>query len=179
MTAEHTPQPEPEVITYCEQHPSTPTELRCGRCERPICVRCLVHTPGGTRCPACARLRRPVMYELGPLDYAKGLGAAAAVAVALGVAGTVLLSPGRGMPFFGLMIAILVGAGAGTLMAGAISRATRGKRGLTMQLIAAAGLVGAWLLRLTLAGALSFILGDVMGGIALTVSIFASWQRLS
>lgn len=177
MTAEATPAA-PEPITYCARHPNVETALRCGRCDTPICPSCLVYTPGGTRCPDCARLRRPVMYELAPLDYAKALGATLVVAAVLGVAGTILLAPGRGLPF-GFFLAILIGAGAGTLMAEAITRTTRGKRGRTMQLIAAGGLVAAWLLRLALAGALSFLLGDALGGIALAASIVAAWQRLA
>lgn len=179
MSAEPTSTQQPEPVTYCAQHPTVETELRCGRCEKPICPRCLVYTPGGTRCPDCARLRRPVMYELAPLDYAKAVGAALVVAAALGFAGAILLRPGGGVPFFGLMLALLAGAGAGAAMAEAMTRVTRGKRGRAMQLVAAGGLVGAWLLRLALAGALSFMLGDLLGGIALAASIAAAWQRLA
>ncbi len=178
MTAEPTATV-PEPIVMCARHPSVETALRCGRCDTPICPSCLVYTPGGTRCPDCARLRRPVMYELAPLDIAKAAGAALVVAVGLGLAGVILLRPGGGVPFFGLMLALLAGAGAGALMAEAITRVTRGKRGRTMQLVAAGGLVTAWLLRLALAGALSFLLGDVLGGIALAASIVAAWQRLA
>jgi hypothetical protein len=177
VTAEST-STAPEPITYCARHPSVETALRCGRCDTPICPSCLVYTPGGTRCPDCAQLRRPVMYELAPLDIAKAASASAVVAVVLGVAGTILLAPGRGLPF-GFFLAILIGAGAGALMAEAITRATRAKRGRTMQLVAAGGLVAAWLLRLALAGALSFLLGDVLGGIALAASIVTAWQRLA
>lgn len=168
----------PEPVVYCARHPSVETALRCGRCDTPICPNCLVYTPGGTRCPDCARLRRPVMYELAPLDYAKAIGATLVVAIGLGVAGAILLRPGGGLPF-GFFLAILIGAGAGAAMAEAITRITRGKRGRAMQLVAAGGLVAAWLLRLALAGALAFMLGDVLGGIALAASIAAAWQRLA
>jgi hypothetical protein len=119
------------------------------------------------------------MYELRPLDYAKGAGASGVVAAILGIAGAILLRPGGGIPFFGLMLAVLAGAGAGTVMAAAITRATRGKRGLAMQAIAAGGLIAAWLLRLAIAGALPFMLGDLLGVLALAVAVAASWQRLS
>lgn len=42
----------------CARHPGTPTVLRCGRCETPICPRCLVGTPVGARCPTCAQVKR-------------------------------------------------------------------------------------------------------------------------
>ena len=37
----------------CAYHPGTETELTCGRCDKPICPRCLVHTEVGIRCPDC------------------------------------------------------------------------------------------------------------------------------
>jgi hypothetical protein len=43
---------------HCARHPGTETVLRCGRCETPICPRCLVSTPVGARCPNCAQVKR-------------------------------------------------------------------------------------------------------------------------
>ncbi len=40
---------------YCAKHTKVVTRLRCGRCETPICPKCTVYTPAGTRCRACAR----------------------------------------------------------------------------------------------------------------------------
>ena len=42
------------VATYCARHPSVETMLRCGRCDTPICPRCMVHSGVGIRCPDCA-----------------------------------------------------------------------------------------------------------------------------
>lgn len=39
----------------CYRHKREKTTLRCGRCERPICHRCVVIGPAGSRCPDCAR----------------------------------------------------------------------------------------------------------------------------
>ena len=44
-----------EIDFKCARHPSVETTLRCGRCETPICPRCLVHTPVGARCPDCGQ----------------------------------------------------------------------------------------------------------------------------
>ncbi len=33
------------------------TFIRCGRCDKPFCVRCLVDTPVGKKCRACAENR--------------------------------------------------------------------------------------------------------------------------
>lgn len=40
---------------YCAKHTKVVTRLRCGRCEAPICPKCIVYTPAGTRCRACSR----------------------------------------------------------------------------------------------------------------------------
>lgn len=40
---------------FCYRHKKEPTNLRCGRCERPICHRCVVIGPAGPRCHECAR----------------------------------------------------------------------------------------------------------------------------
>ncbi len=166
------------TATYCAQHPNTETELRCGRCDKLICARCLVFTPGGTRCRDCAQLRRPVMYELAPKHYVLAIATSAVLAVALGLAGALVLSFVRAFGFFALIVAALVGAGAGGLMAEAITRVTRSKRGVPMQAIAAAGLVGAWVVRLMLYGGFEAARGDLIGIFAAAVAIAAAWQRL-
>jgi hypothetical protein len=63
-------EPEDETI-YCARHPNVETRLRCGRCETPICPRCLVPTPVGARCPTCARVKR-IAFLAKPRDFALG-----------------------------------------------------------------------------------------------------------
>ncbi len=191
MTSEAPSTPEP-AVTMCARHQDVETELRCGRCDTLICPRCLVFTPGGTRCPDCAMLRRPVMYELQPMHYLRAAGAALVVSLGLGVAGLILLPLVRGIPFLGLMLAVAAGAGAGSLMAGAVTWATNGKRGLALQVIAGLGLVAAWvlplvLLRVLVGGAVTpqILLSafataprDLLGLFAAIVSVVVASQRL-
>ena len=40
---------------YCVNHPDIETNLRCNRCEKPICPKCTVLTPTGYRCKDCVR----------------------------------------------------------------------------------------------------------------------------
>jgi hypothetical protein len=49
------PVPGDDGAFYCGKHKNAVTRLRCGRCETPICPKCTVFTPGGTRCRDCAR----------------------------------------------------------------------------------------------------------------------------
>lgn len=177
MTSKPPPAAESDV-TMCSRHPDVETALRCGRCDTPICPKCMVFTPGGIRCPDCAMLRRPVMYELQPAHYLRAAAAAAAVAAGLAVAGLLLLPLARAIPFFGFMLALAMGAGAGSLMAAALTWATRGKRGLAMQVIAGSGLLAAWVGPLIALGALSAAPRDLLGLFATLVAVIIASQRL-
>src|SRR5437762_14092606 len=42
----------------CVRHPHRETLVSCGRCGRPFCPECLIHTPAGQRCYECAGVRR-------------------------------------------------------------------------------------------------------------------------
>jgi len=44
----------------CARHSDTETSLTCGRCETPVCVRCVVQTDVGIRCRTCAPVRRAI-----------------------------------------------------------------------------------------------------------------------
>ncbi len=54
------PVPNMEGAFYCQRHKREPTLIKCGRCDKPICVRCTVNGPAGIRCRDCARNRVPV-----------------------------------------------------------------------------------------------------------------------
>ena len=47
-------------VYYCHKHKRETTRVTCGRCERPICTRCMVMSPAGIRCKDCARNKVPV-----------------------------------------------------------------------------------------------------------------------
>ena len=137
----------------CDRDPSVETYLRCGRCEKPICPRCLIQTPVGAKCRDCAQLRRLPMFDIKPLDYLKGIsgGLAAGIGGALLMIFVQLNVPFLGI--FGLMMVAGVGYGVGE----AINRVTRGKRGIWLASIAAlcvpVGLILAWALVFMFQGA--------------------------
>jgi hypothetical protein len=118
------------------------------------------------------------MYELSPSHYLRAGAASVAGGIGLGVAAALLLPLGRGIPFLGLMIGLIVGAAAGTAMAEALTRATKGKRGLTMQAIAGTGLGLAWLTYLVLTDSLIPLRLDLIGVVAAVMGIVAAAQRL-
>ena len=57
---------------YCARHTKAVTRVRCGRCEAPICPKCTVYTPAGTRCRSCAK-NKIALRPAGVLHGAVGL----------------------------------------------------------------------------------------------------------
>lgn len=55
---------------YCTNHPTVETLLRCTRCNRPFCVRCLVRTPVGYKCKECLNVQQAGFYTATLVDYA-------------------------------------------------------------------------------------------------------------
>jgi hypothetical protein len=187
---EDEPQPDAPIQAgpfRCATHHQVETYLRCGRCEKPICPRCLIQTPVGARCRECARLRRPPMYEVSWINYLRGTIAALVTGFALGVLAVILESR---LPFGGLLVILLM-AGVGYVVGAATSWAARRKRGLWLGLIAAAsvpiGLLLAraalfawggadWILALGFAVATSFL--PIWGLIGIAVGAFVAYTRL-
>lgn len=178
-TADETTVIEPSVFT-CNSSWHPDSALACGRCGATICPDCLIHAPGGTRCKPCANLRRPPMYEVSVSHYLRAIGAALVVAIPIGfVAGII---PPFG--FFGLFIGFIAGRGIGSLLAQAITRATGGKRGLAIQLIAV--VAGGGVIFATLAltrivvldEPIEFLRFSLMGPVAAGVAATIAWQQL-
>jgi hypothetical protein len=113
----------------CASHPGTETFLRCGKCERPICVRCTVHTPVGARCRSCASNKASPLFQASPGQYALSVPAALVTSLFLGWLPMMLLF--LGPVIYGYAV------GEATLRAGGR------RRGLGMQIVSgAAAFVG-------------------------------------
>jgi len=163
----------------CARHPDVETGLACGRCETPICPRCLVYTPAGTRCATCATIGRPKMYVLGPLDYVRGIATAIVVGVALGFVAALLFAPTPRIGLFSIILAVAGGYGLGIAMAEALNLTTGRKRGREMQMIAAGGIVAAAITRLVLSGVpLEWVLRDFAGLMLAAIAISIASSRL-
>ena len=126
----------------CATHPSVETELACGKCGKPICPRCLVHTPVGARCRQCANVRRLPTYSISAQIMARAAAAAAAGGAVLGGLWAVLFPFGLGF-YFGLFL----GAGLGYAVGELVSVAANRKAGPPLQVLAAGGVIVAYLVR--------------------------------
>ncbi len=126
----------------CATHPSVETELACGKCGKPICPRCLFHTPVGARCRECANIRRLPTYNIPAQFMVRGALAAVIGGAALGGLWGGLFSFGIGF-YFGLIL----GLGLGYAIGEAVSVAANRKAGPPLQAMAAGGVVIAYVVR--------------------------------
>jgi hypothetical protein len=165
----------------CARHPNTETVLRCGRCDTPICARCMVMTPVGARCPTCAQVKRFSLL-LKPAE----LGRALTYGLLAGAIGTMVL---QFIPFLGLIGYAVLGFGVGE----AVSVGANRKRVRELAPIALACLfVGYWagLVILALASGAAFgsvvlllpILTLTSGGgrlllLGLLIGALLAWMR--
>ena len=89
---------------YCVNHPQVETSLRCSRCNRPVCPKCVVSTPTGYKCKDCIRGQQKIFETAQWSDYP----IAFITAGLLSFLGS-LLAPY--LSFFIILIAPLVGGG--------------------------------------------------------------------
>jgi hypothetical protein len=155
----------------CARHPKVETRLACGRCETPICPKCMVMTDVGARCPDCAPARKLPQFELGPVMLLRALGASIGAGLALGIAWGVLL------PDIGFFM-IFLGIGLGYGIAEAISLATNRRSGTALQIISVVGVFVAYFLRNIAAGDDLIVTNDIYGVLVVLIASITAINRL-
>ena len=88
---------------FCYRHPDRETWLRCGRCDQPICTKCAVQGPVGSRCRQCGLAKSATITSFTPQQLALGSG------VALG-GGAIVGFLGGQIGFYSIFIAFFAGA---------------------------------------------------------------------
>jgi hypothetical protein len=156
----------------CARHPNVETGLTCGRCETPICPKCMVMTDVGGRCPDCAPRRRLPQFEVKPLYLLRGIGAAVAAGAALGTVWGLALPGDYG--FF----TVIIGAGVGYVIGEAVSLATNRKLAPVLQITAGAGVLLAFVIRNVFWVGALLVADDLFGYIALVIGIVVAAGRL-
>lgn len=165
-----------EEVVYCARHPQVETPLRCGRCETPICPRCLVQTPVGARCRDCAGVTRLPTYNVGPAILLKGLGAGLVAGAATGAAWGYLLPGGRfSIGFFSLIIGVAIGYA----ISEAIAAVTNRRIAPPLGLIGILAAIVAYSARNAVIGLPLLPQNDIGGYIVVAVAAFFAWTRLA
>lgn len=132
---------------YCTNHPNVETLLRCSRCNRPFCTRCLVRTPVGFKCKECLNIQQAGFYTATAADY-----------VVAGIIGLFASMIGGGIAVFisriFLLLAIFYAPAAGGAISEAIGRVIHNRRGRYLWVVACA----------------AFLVGSVMGAAFLPIA---------
>jgi hypothetical protein len=108
---------ETEQSFTCAFHPKRETQLRCNRCNKPICIQCATHTPTGYRCPECIRSQQKVFVTTKWFDHV----IAAVITGVLALLGSLL---GAYLGFYAILIAV----GSGYLAVLATKKAINNRR---------------------------------------------------
>lgn len=161
----------------CATHPGVETVLRCSKCDKPICPKCMVETPVGARCPECARLYRLPTFQVNTryLLIAVGVGLVTAI-----VYGLIWGAIGSLLNFF--FLNLLLAAGAGYATSEVIGLSTNRKRGIKLATIAALAVVISYLVSIFPPWWLSFtsfnVMRLVLDLLSLALGIFVAVTRL-
>ena len=159
----------------CTYHPNVETNLKCGKCGKPICPKCLVQTPVGARCPDCAKLYRLPTFHVPAKYYLRAIGTGLGMAVVCGIVwGTVISF----VPFFYLNL--LLAPGAGYAIGEVISLSVNHKRGIGLATVAGFAVVVSYLFGILIGiffpfWGLGFTPFDIL---ALALGIFVAVTRL-
>jgi len=154
----------------CATHPEVETNLRCGKCGKPICPKCLVQTPVGARCPDCAKLYKLPTYQVSTKHYLRAAGTGLGMAIVCGIVWGLI---GWAIPFF--FINLLLAPAAGYAIGEVISRSVNRKRGTSLAVIAGIALVISYLVGMFFPWGIRFGLFDLL---AIALGIYVAVTRL-
>ena len=154
----------------CAYHPDVETNLRCGKCGKPICPKCMVQTPVGARCPDCAKLYKLPTYRVSAKYYLRAAGTALGMAIVCGIAWGLVRSL---VPF--IFFNLLLAAGAGYAIGEVVSLSVNRKRGTGLAIVGGIAVAISYLVSIISPWGLSFGLLDLL---ALALGIFVAVIRL-
>ena len=167
---------EPE-ITRCAAHPDVETSLRCGKCGKAICPRCMVQTPVGARCRDCAKLYKLPTYRVSSIFYLRAAGAALGMAIATGLVWGII--EGFLISFFFGFFSLILAAGVGYAIGEVISLSANRKRSRWLAVAGGVAVVISYVVNVFSFGSFPFgplsIVFDLVG---LGIGIYMAVNRL-
>ena len=150
-------------VTYCVNHPQTETLLRCNKCGKPVCIKCVERTPVGYRCRDCLGVQRQGYYSATVVDYVL----ASVVGFVLSAVCGLVMGFIGGFGFLAIFAAIFAGPAGGGIVAEGIRAATSKRRGRYLWLIACGAIVIGGLVGLVAPAFLPLLATIITGNISL------------
>ena len=162
----------------CATHPEVETNLRCGKCGKLICPKCLVQTPVGARCPDCAKLHKLPTYRISTKYYLIAIGTGLGMAIACGAIWGLIES----LVHF-LYLSLLLAPGIGYAIGEVVSLSVNRKHGTGLAIVGGAAVVISYLVSLLFSilfhWGLSFgLFNIILALVALALGIFVTVTRL-
>jgi len=157
----------------CAYHPDVETNLGCGKCDKPICPRCMVQTPVGARCPDCAKLYKLPTYRVSPKYYLRAAGAGLGMAIVCGAVWGVIAWV---TPFFSLNL--ILAPGAGYAISEVVSLSVNRKRGTGLAIVGGVAVAISYSITYFFVGLPSGLFIILYHLIALALGIFIAVTRL-
>jgi hypothetical protein len=158
----------------CAYHPDVETNLRCGKCDKPICHKCMVPTPVGARCRDCAGLDKLPTFRVSTRYYLIAAGTALGMAIACGTAWGVIEWL---VPIFSLNL--LLAPAAGYAIGEVTSLSVNRKRGTGLAVLGGIAVAISYAVSHFFPGALNFgIFSIIYHIIAVGLGIFIAVTRL-
>ena len=127
----------------CANHPDIETNLRCGKCGKPICPKCLVQTPVGARCRDCAKLSVLPTYRIPGKYYLRAVGGALGMAIVIGLAWGFISNY---IPY--IFLNLLLAAGFGFAIGEITGLTVNRKRGLWLAVIGGVAVALSYVVRI-------------------------------
>ena len=167
----------------CARHHDVETNLRCSKCGKPICPKCLVQTPVGARCPDCAKLDRLPTFRVSIAYYLRAVGSGLGMAIICGLVWGLV----TGLVSFSYLN-LLLAAGAGYAIGEVVSLSVNRKRGIGLAVVGGVAIVISYLVSLWFVGFLRGVpfqwvfhfglVNIVIDLLALALGIFVAVIRL-
>lgn len=124
-----------EEALYCTNHPNVLTHLRCNKCGKPVCAKCVRPTPVGYRCKDCIREHEDIFFTATIVHYL----IAALIGFPLGIVAGIFVSMfTRGV--FGFFVIFYAGF-VGVIVARIVHRIIGRRRGRWMPHLVASAVV--------------------------------------
>jgi hypothetical protein len=161
--------------TYCANHPTVETSLRCNKCGKPICAKCAVRMPVGYRCKECVRGQLKIFDTAMWYDYVLGF----LMAGFLGFLASLLASLVSSLSFIGWILIIIGAPTAGVVIAEGVRLVIKKRRSRALFITIAVAMVLGALPVILIHVVTMNIFSLIFQGIYLFIAVPVVYTRLS